>query len=102
MRSLLLNGKETTDLVIVVFDNNILMGVKNMLAGFAIFSRRQLSHKAYNNNEIVKRLCLEPKLKIWTFKVNIQNIIPHKGRSSELASTSAIDIVVRKRNKTED
>ena len=73
MRSLiLLNGKETTNLVFVVFDINTLMSVKSMLAVFTFFSRRQLAHKTYNNNEIVKNLCQELKLKFWLFKLNIR------------------------------
>lgn len=36
---LLLNGVVTTDLVFVVFDNNVLMCVEDMLAVFTIFVR---------------------------------------------------------------
>lgn len=76
------------------------MCVKNMLAVFAVFSRRQLAHKAYNNNAIVIKLYLAPKLKIWTFSQYYKiSYIPHKGRSSELASMSAIDIGCEKRKQ---
>ena len=53
---LLLNGIATTDLVFVVFDNNVLMCVEYLFAVFTIFVRMQLTHEAYNGDETVSTL----------------------------------------------
>ena len=48
---LLLNGVVTTDLVFVVFDDNVLMRVEDMFAVFTIFVRLQLTNESYNSDE---------------------------------------------------
>lgn len=61
---LLLDGIATTDLIFVVFDNNVLMCVENMLATFTIFFRMQLTHKTYSSDERVLIYNLKLKRKM--------------------------------------
>lgn len=82
------DGVATTNLVFVVFDNNVLMCVEDMLAVFTTFVRMQLTHKAYSINETLLQLSKIKKEndKFWMFQVNIK-LLPHKGRSSEVRIT---------------
>lgn len=76
---LLLGGVATADLVFVVFDNNVLMCVEDMLAIFTIFFRMQLTHEAYNSNETLFKLSKTIFFyKFWIFQVNIQSSYPTK------------------------